>query len=597
MKFKGKEFLLQVFDGTDWVSCLSDRSTSLKTNVEQVDTSEKGSSTWRNLSAFGIQSNDISATGLIADGAALGLLLASAFSQDPIFCRIIHGPSQEVVTTGSYIPSFDRGGEYNGAETYSITLNSSDTPSDIVPIPPVEQVATPVISPGSGSITDLTNITITCATAGADIYYTVDGSTPTAGSIHYTGAFNLSDGSITVKAIGIKSGLTDSAVSLTIYTVSAAPTVATPDIELTGNSAAITCATSGAVIHYTIDGTTPNSGSPVYSSTITGLPNGAFIKAIGIKAGYHDSSVASVQYLNANKFIACAQVNWSTPNHPGSSADGLSWSPQAKPISGENHIGNPIASRIGLAAYASSGNNTFYSTTDGNTWTKKGTLSNPGNTAYLGSALIVAINGSGAIKRSDDDGVTFSDISGPVAANGFHGLDAFGDHVYAAYDNGGGPYGVYRSTGINDWTNVIPTSVSSTYRTVNRAGDRLYVSTGGGSSVHLLTSVDGTTWVPITLPSWDSTTIRCAIKFGNTYIVTSSSGKLWTSTDGTTFTLDGSNPLGGKQALSMAVSADGITLCIMGVNLCVTTDDLSTWHTGTLWTGDTTNDHYVATAP
>ena len=69
-------------------------------------------------------------------------------------------------------------------------------------------------------------ITIDCATAGASIYYTDDGTPPTSSSTLYTGAFTVSDGT-TIKAIATKAESDDSAVaSLTI--------VLTPTITLEG---------------------------------------------------------------------------------------------------------------------------------------------------------------------------------------------------------------------------------------------------------------------------------------------------------------------------------------------------------------------------
>lgn len=69
-------------------------------------------------------------------------------------------------------------------------------------------------------------ITIDCATAGASIYYTDDGTPPTSSSTLYTGAFTVSDGT-TIKAIATKAESDDSEVaSLTI--------VLTPTITLEG---------------------------------------------------------------------------------------------------------------------------------------------------------------------------------------------------------------------------------------------------------------------------------------------------------------------------------------------------------------------------
>ncbi len=64
---------------------------------------------------------------------------------------------------------------------------------------PVVTVATPVIA-GETPFAESTQVTITCATTGASIYYTIDGATPTANSTSYSAPFTLTE-SATVKAI------------------------------------------------------------------------------------------------------------------------------------------------------------------------------------------------------------------------------------------------------------------------------------------------------------------------------------------------------------------------------------------------------------
>ncbi|MDR0207370.1 MAG: chitobiase/beta-hexosaminidase C-terminal domain-containing protein [Bacteroidales bacterium] len=81
-------------------------------------------------------------------------------------------------------------------------------------------VATPVISPAGGAFTVPKTVSITCATAGADIYYTTNGDAPSASSTLYTSPILLDvNGTYTVKAIAIKAGIDDSEIATTTYTI------------------------------------------------------------------------------------------------------------------------------------------------------------------------------------------------------------------------------------------------------------------------------------------------------------------------------------------------------------------------------------------
>lgn len=72
-------------------------------------------------------------------------------------------------------------------------------------------------------------------------------------------------------------------------------TVATPTISISGTTATISCSTSGATIYYTLNGNTPTTSSTQYSSPIT-LSGACTIKAIAVKSGMNNSSVASAAY-------------------------------------------------------------------------------------------------------------------------------------------------------------------------------------------------------------------------------------------------------------------------------------------------------------
>ncbi len=75
--------------------------------------------------------------------------------------------------------------------------------------PPVSQVSqilrTPIGSHESGAYAG--SLTLTLDAGGAEIRYTIDGTAPTAQSLLYTGAINLSRGSHTVRAVAVVNGI------------------------------------------------------------------------------------------------------------------------------------------------------------------------------------------------------------------------------------------------------------------------------------------------------------------------------------------------------------------------------------------------------
>ncbi|MBS7310403.1 MAG: chitobiase/beta-hexosaminidase C-terminal domain-containing protein [Treponema sp.] len=84
---------------------------------------------------------------------------------------------------------------------------------------PVKQtVATPEFSVESGAVNSGTSVTISCATGDAKIYYTTDGSEPTAANTEYTAAISITE-AVTVKAIAVKDGMNNSAVASVSYTI------------------------------------------------------------------------------------------------------------------------------------------------------------------------------------------------------------------------------------------------------------------------------------------------------------------------------------------------------------------------------------------
>ncbi|HBF15653.1 MAG TPA: hypothetical protein DDW30_08270, partial [Clostridiales bacterium] len=109
----------------------------------------------------------------------------------------------------------------------------------------------------SEKYTEEISVELKSATEGAKLYYTTDGSAPSAtnGTL-YSGAITISQDTV-LKVIAVKDGYMDSSVMTFDYKVTL--TVAQPNPSLAGGkyegnqTVTITCATEGAKLYYTLD--------------------------------------------------------------------------------------------------------------------------------------------------------------------------------------------------------------------------------------------------------------------------------------------------------------------------------------------------------
>jgi len=127
----------------------------------------------------------------------------------------INADGTTVVTNGS--SSGSNSGSSSGSDSGSGSGSGSSTGSETGGGSETVTVAAPTFS-GETQFTETTQVTMS-AESGAEIRYTLDGSTPTASSTLYSAPVTLSD-TTTVKAIAIKDGVSSSVTSRT-YTKSA----------------------------------------------------------------------------------------------------------------------------------------------------------------------------------------------------------------------------------------------------------------------------------------------------------------------------------------------------------------------------------------
>ncbi len=201
------------------------------------------------------------------------------------------------------------------------------------------------IAPAAGNYFDPVNVTISAGGAKEPytIYYTTNGANPTTASTVYTAAIPVTSASI-VKAIAVDANSQESVVASASYTFNIPPPVVTaspaggnyptPPVSVTLSA---TSPRTPVTIYYTTDGSTPTTGSTVYtapvvlngSSTITlkciGKDNEGRVSAVDsqrytfspipdiwvyFKKPASWSNQVKIYYWNALPNGAVAVVNW-----------------------------------------------------------------------------------------------------------------------------------------------------------------------------------------------------------------------------------------------------------------------------------------------
>jgi len=132
---KGSSFLLKDNSTGTPATIGGLRSTSMSINGEMVDITTKDSNAFVTsgndkardlLEGGGIRSMSISASGVFTDSSTENILRGFAFDGAIQNYDLIFGDGSSI--KGAFlITSYERAGEYNGEETYSVTLESHNT--------------------------------------------------------------------------------------------------------------------------------------------------------------------------------------------------------------------------------------------------------------------------------------------------------------------------------------------------------------------------------------------------------------------------------------------------------------------------------------
>ena len=229
------------------------------------------------------------------------------------------------------VDSVEISGQY-GVAPWSVVILKEVAKRETVSNPKIVASGANANGAFSGSAT----VTITCDTAAASIYYTTDGSEPSAknGTL-YNSAIDVTN-SVTIKAIALKDGCVPSAVvikKLTNTSCVEIPVLSVPAGDFWNTiTVFVTGATSGATYYYTTDGTEPSSSSSKYAaSTGIKIDSTTTLKVVGTKSGLANSSVVSAEYTKQ-----AAQSY--TENKSGVMLQGFNWdsAPRGEGFNAEN---------------------------------------------------------------------------------------------------------------------------------------------------------------------------------------------------------------------------------------------------------------------
>jgi len=176
------------------------------------------------------------------------------------------------------------------------------------------QMPTPTMTATEGIVFNWPGnmVTLSCETEGAEIRYTLDGSEPTESSRLYTWPFTIDD-TTTVKAKAFKEDWFESATATATFTREWY-TVDAPVIEPSGaefenvsQTVSLSCATEGATILYTTDGSDPKVNGREYTKPFT-IYKTCTVRAIAVKYDWKDSAEATATFTRGESLSEAANL-------------------------------------------------------------------------------------------------------------------------------------------------------------------------------------------------------------------------------------------------------------------------------------------------
>jgi hypothetical protein len=183
----------------------------------------------------------------------------------------------------------DTAGNEESVKTALYTITAGDE------TPPITTAAPP-----GGTYDSAVSVTLT-PNESATVYYTTDGSTPDTGSAVYASAISISEDT-TLKFFGVDTAGNEESVKTALYTITAGDetppiTTAAPPGGTYDSEVSVTLTPNEpATVYYTIDGSTPGTGSAVYVSPIS-ISEDTTLKFFGVDTAGNEEDVKTQGYI------------------------------------------------------------------------------------------------------------------------------------------------------------------------------------------------------------------------------------------------------------------------------------------------------------
>ncbi len=211
-----------------------------------------------------------------------------------------------------------------------------------------DTVAAPAFSPAPGTHYTSVEVTMSCATADAVVYYTTDGTDPDETSTEYSPGTGIDIGtSTTFRARAYKTDIIPSEVAVGAYTIDivdvALPKFSPPGgIYSTGQRVFITCSTASSIVYYTNDGSDPTQASTVVPAGGLAVNANTTLRARAYVNRVHQSSIGQGIYTFIPGLVAQYKLDGNTLDSSGNGHDARSYGP----LMTYDHAGAPRAAYL-----------------------------------------------------------------------------------------------------------------------------------------------------------------------------------------------------------------------------------------------------------